>query len=151
LIGGIYQDQIDLPDNPDSIRRNNFLAGVEANWNLWDSSRSKGEKSLALSRKRTFEIQLENSIRESRLKINNHQSQLNNLANQIILSRKLTSTAKNRFQKSQIEFNENRITINDLLSSRLILTQAELGLFKSVFEYLQLKLEYEMIIKYPNS
>ena len=151
LIGGIYQDQIDLPDNPDSIRRNNFLAGIEANWNLWDSSRSKGEKSLALSQKRTFEIQLENSIRELRLKINNHQSQLNNLANQIILSRKLTSTAKNRFQKSQIEFNENRITINDLLSSRLILTQAELGLFKSVFEYLQLKLEYEMIIKYPNS
>ena len=99
---------------------------------------------------RDFEIQLENSIRELRLKINNHQSQLNNLANQIILSRKLTSTAKNRFQKSQIEFNENRITINDLLSSRLILTQAELGLFKSVFEYLQLKLEYEMIIKYPN-
>ena len=151
LIGGVYQDQIDLPDNPDSIKRNNFLAGIEANWNLWDSSRSKGEKSLALSQKRTFEIQLESSIRELRLKINNHQSQLKNLANQIILSRKLTSTAKNRFKKSQIEFNENRITINDLLSSRLILTQAELGLFKSVFEYIQLKLEYEMIVKYPNS
>ena len=114
-------------------------------------SRSKGEKSLALSQKRTFEIQLESSIRKLRLKINNHQSQLKNLANQIILSRKLTSTAKNRFQKSQIEFNESRITINDLLSSRLILTEAELGLFKSVFEYLQLKLEYEMIVKYPNS
>ena len=151
LIAGIYQDQIDLPDNPDSVRRNNLLAGIEANWNLWDSSRSKAEKSLALSHKRTFEIQLESSIRELRLKIKNLQSQLNNLANQINLSRKLASTAKNRFEKSQIEFNENQITINDLLSSRLILTEAELGLFKSVFTYLQLKLEYEMTIKFPNS
>jgi outer membrane protein TolC len=151
LIAGIYQDQIDLPNNPDSVRRNNLLAGIEANWNLWDSSRSKAEKSLALSHKRTFEIKLESSIRELRLKIKNLQSQLNNLANQINLSRKLASTAKNRFEKSQIEFNENQITINDLLSSRLILTEAELGLFKSVFTYLQLKLEYEMTIKFPNS
>jgi len=151
LIGGVYQDQIDLPDTPDSVRRNNFLVGIEANWNIWDSSRSKGEKSLALAQKRTFEIQLESSIRELRLKIKGLRSQLNNLSNQITLSKKLASTAKSRFKKSQIEFNENLITVNELHLSRLSLTEAELGLIKSVFKYFQLKLEYEMSIKFPHS
>ncbi|MBT3668423.1 MAG: TolC family protein [Opitutae bacterium] len=151
LIGGVYQDQIDLPDTPDSVRRNNFLVGIEANWNIWDSSRSKGEKSLALAQKRTFEIQLESSIRELRLKIKGRRSQLNNLSNQITLSKKLASTAKSRFKKSQIEFNENLITVNELHLSRLSLTEAELGLIKSVFKYFQLKLEYEMSIKFPHS
>ena len=51
LVSGFYQDQIDLPNSPDSVRRNNFLVGVEANWNIWDSSKSKGERELALAKK----------------------------------------------------------------------------------------------------
>ena len=143
LVGGFYQDQIDSPDNPDSVRRNNFLVGIEANWNLWDSSRSKGEKQLALARKRKFEIQLESSVRKLRSEITNLQSQLRSIIDQINLSRKLLLATKSQYGKSKIEFEQNQVTSKDLLTSKINLIDAELGLTESVLTYFKIKLKYE--------
>ena len=149
LVGGFYQDQIDLPDNPDSVRRNNFLVGIEANWALWDSGHSKGLKSLALAKKLKFEIQLESNTKKLRLEMNSLRSELLNLAKQIEVSRQLVATSKNRFEKSQIEFDANRKTSTDYFASQLGLSVAKLSLIKSVFTYLQVKEKYDFHLKYP--
>lgn len=149
LVGGFYQDQIDLPNKADSVRRNNFLVGVEANWALWDSSYTKGMKSLALAKKRQFEIQLESNTKRLRLEMNSLQVQMFNLAKQIEIARQLVSTANNRFEKSQLEFDINQITYTSYFSSKLDLSEARLSLIKSVFMYFQVKEKYEYHLQYP--
>ena len=149
LVGGFYQDQIDLPDNPDSVKRNNFLVGIEANWALWDSDHSKGLKSLAMAKKLKFEIQLESNIKKLRLEMNSLRSELLNLAMQIDVSRELVASSTNRFEKSQIEFDANRTTSTDYVASQLGLAKAKLNLIKSVFTYLQVKEKYDFHLKYP--
>ena len=148
LVGGFYQDQIDLPDNPDSVRRNNFLVGVEANWNLWDSSRSKGQRQLALARKRKFEIQLESSVRKLRSELTSLQSQIKSIIDQINLSRKLLLATKSQYEKSKIEFEQNQITTKDLLTSKINLIDAELSLTESVLTYFRIKFKYEALIQF---
>lgn len=149
LIGGFFQDQIDLPNSTDPVRRNNFVVGVEANWAIWDSSLSKGQKELALAKKRKFNLQLENSIRKLRLEIESLSSQIENLAKQIDASRELLSSSINRFEKSKIEFEAKRITPQTFLSSKLSLSQAKLILIKTIFSYLKVKNLYEMHLNYP--
>ena len=149
LIGGFFQDQIDLPDSTDPVRRNNFLLGVEANWAIWDSSLSKGQKLLALAKKRKFNLQLENSIRKLRLETESLHSQIENLTKQIDASRKLLTSSINRFEKSKIEFEAKRITSQNYLSSRLSLAQTKLILIQTIFSYFKVKDLYEMHLNYP--
>ena len=122
--------------------------GIEANWNLWDSSRSKGQRQLALARKRKFEIQLESSVRKLRSEITNLQSQLRSIIDQINLSRKLLLATKSQYGKSKIEFEQNQITSKDLLTSKINLIDAELGLTESVLTYFKIKLKYETHIQF---
>ena len=149
LVGGFYQDQIDLPNKADSVRRNNLLIGVEANWALWDSSYTKGMKSLALAKKRQFEIQLESNTKRLRLEMNSLQAEMFNLAKQIDIARQLVSTANNRFEKSQLEFDINQITYGSYFSSKLDLSKARLSLIQTVFSYFQVKEKYEFHLQYP--
>jgi outer membrane protein TolC len=151
LIGGFFQDQIDSLDNPNSVRRNNFLIGIEANWNLWDSSRSKGQKSLALAKKRKFDIQLENEIKKLRMEVKNLRRQLDNLSSQIKLSRELMNSAENRLEKSQIELDAKRITPTKHFESEIAMSNANLNLVRTVFTYVQVKLIFEKMLNYPNS
>ena len=51
FLAGFFQDQVPLANNEDSFRRNNFLVGLEVNWAIWDSSKSKAEESV-VGRKR---------------------------------------------------------------------------------------------------
>ena len=44
LIGGFYQDQVDLANSSESLNRNNLLIGVEAQWDIWDSSFEQRQK-----------------------------------------------------------------------------------------------------------
>ena len=148
MVSGFYQDQIDLPNSPDSVRRNNFLIGVEANWNIWDSSRSKGQKELALAQKRQFEIELENSVQMLRLEIETLRTQLKNLFKQISLSKKLVLANRSLYEKSRIEFDEKQITSNDLLSSKINLIESEMGLINSVFTYLKVEDDYNSHIEF---
>ena len=149
LVGGFYQDQIDLPNKADSVRRNNLLIGIEANWALWDSSYTKGTKSLALAKKRQFEIQLESNTKKLRLEMNSLHAQMINLAKQIDIARQLVSTAINRFEKSQLEFDINQITYKSYFSSKLDLSKARLSLIQTVFAYFQVKEKYEFHLQYP--
>jgi outer membrane protein TolC len=104
---------------------------------------------LALAKKLKFEIQLESNTKKLRLEMNSLRSELLNLAKQIEVSRQLVATSKNRFEKSQIEFDANRKTSTDYFASQLGLSVAKLSLIKSVFTYLQVKEKYDFHLKYP--
>ena len=63
LVSGFYQDQVALANSDDNLLRNNFIVGLEAKWAIWDSSKSKGQKTVALARKRSLEHALERELR----------------------------------------------------------------------------------------
>ena len=151
LIGGFFQDQIDLADNTKPVRRNNLLIGIEANWELWDASRAKGEKSLAITRKRKWEMELENISRKLRLEIDDLQKQLYNLKSQIELSKELISAAKNRLERSQIELNAKRVTPVKHFEAEIVYSNSNINLIRNVFNYMKIKSRYELILNQPNS
>ena len=147
LIGGFHQDKIDLPDSRSSVDRNNFLIGVEANWALFDASQSRGEKRAAMARKRRYEIQLEREARLLQLEVRSLREYLVTRAQTIDSSRQLLGASEDRFEKSRIEFDRNRITPDAFFSSRLALDQSLLSLIQTVVDYLNARAQFNRHIE----
>ena len=137
LIGALYQDQVDMANSRDTLKRNNLLVGIEAQWAIWDSSRSKGRKEVARSRKRMNEISLERSTKALRLMVEDLRNQISSLSEEIDANRQLVKVAGNRYEKSILEFQQNRITPTLHFEARLTLDQSKLDLAKTVSHYLQ--------------
>ena len=137
MVGGFYQDQVALANSDANLLRNNFVVGVEANWAIWDSSKSKGQKNAALAKKRRLEYALEREIKDFRINAENLRQNLYSLANRIEMSTKLLSVAKSRFKSSKIEFDANRISANRHLRSKIALDNARINQLESVCQYLK--------------
>ena len=88
-------------------------------------------------------MQLERATRRLRLEVQSIREHLVALARIIESGRQLVAAAVDRFEKSQIEFDRNRITPEIFFSSRLALDQARLSLFRSVANYLDVRSQYE--------
>jgi outer membrane protein TolC len=142
VVGGFYQDRVDLHDSTSSIERNNVIVGVEANWSVFDSSSSRGQKRSALARKRRYEMQLDRETRRLRMEVKNLRDHLITLGRIIESSRQLVDAAEDRFEKSQIEFDRNRITPEVFFTYRLALDQSRLSLLASVANYLNVRSQY---------
>ena len=147
LIGGFHQDKIDLPDSRSSVDRNNFLIGIEANWALFDASQSRGEKRAAMARKRRYEIQLERETRLLQLEVRSLREYLITRAQTIDSSRQLLGASEDRFEKSRIEFDRNRITPDAFFSSRLALDHSLLSLIQTVVDYLNVRAQFNRHIE----
>jgi outer membrane protein TolC len=143
LIGALYQDQVDMANSRETLKRNNLLVGIEAQWAIWDSSRSKGRKEAARSRKRMNEISLERSAKALRLMVEDLRNQISSLSEEIDANRQLVKVAGNRYEKSILEFQQNRITPTLHFEARLTLDQSKLDLAKTVSQYLQARDFYD--------
>ncbi|MBU62100.1 MAG: hypothetical protein CMI26_06325 [Opitutae bacterium] len=146
VVGGFYQDRVDLHDSTSSIERNNVIVGLEANWSFFDSSYSRGKKRTALARKRRYEMQLDRETRRLRMEVKNLRDHLITLGRIIESSRQLVDAAEDRFEKSQIEFDGNRITPEIFFTYRLALDQSRLSLLTSVANYLNVRSQYMYIL-----
>lgn len=142
LIGGVFQDQVALADNRDNLTRNNLLIGVEANWAIWDSEKSTGEKEIALARKRRYEISAERLSRTLRIELESLRHSLLALGKNIEVTRQLVKVAENRYEKSLIEFELNRITPVAHFQTRTSLDRSRLTLLQSVIHYQKTKDRY---------
>ena len=137
LVGGFYQDQVALANSEANLLRNNIIIGLEANWAIWDSSKSKGQKSASLARKRRLEYALDRELKSFRIYIENLRQNLFSLANRIEMSTELLEVAKSRFKTSRIEFNANRISANRHLESKIAFDKAKINQLQSVCQYLK--------------
>ena len=137
MVGGFYQDQVALANSDANLLRNNFVIGVEANWAIWDSSKSRGQKSASLAKKRRLEYALEREIKNYRLYVENLRQNLLSLGNRIQMSNKLLEVAESRYSTSKIEFNANRISANRHLESKIALDKAKINQLESVCQYLK--------------
>ena len=137
LVGGFFQDQVSLADSDASLLRNNFVVGVEANWAIWDSSKSKGEKIAALAKKRRLEYALDQEVKNIRINVENLRQNLFSLANRIEMSTKLLNVAQSRFKTSKLEFDANRISANRYLESKIALDKARINQLESVCQYIK--------------
>jgi outer membrane protein TolC len=150
LVGGFYQDQVALANSGDSLLRNNFIVGLEANWAIWDSSKSKGQKSATLARKRSLEYALDRELKSFRLYIENLRQNLSSAANRIEISNKLLEVTRSRFETSRIEFEANRISSNRHLESKIALDNAKINQLESVCQYLKTQDLYFKAIQQSN-
>ncbi len=135
LIGGVFQDQVAVADNRENLTRNNLLIGVEANWAIWDSKKSTGEKEIALARKRRYELSAERLSRSLRIELESLRNSLLSLGKNIEVTRQLVKVAENRYEKSLIEFELNRITPIAHFETRISLDQSRLALLQAVIHY----------------
>ncbi len=150
LIGALYQDQVDMANSRETLVRNNLLVGIEAQWAIWDSSLSKGKKEAARSRKRMNEISLERSANALRLMVEDLRNQVFSLSEEIDANRQLVKVAGNRYEKSILEFQQNRITPTLHFEARLTLDQSKLDLAKTVNQYLKARDLYDERTTFQN-
>ena len=141
-----YQDQIDLANSGQSIDRNNFVAGIEANWALWDSHQSKSQKKAALARKSKVDHLINLKIRELNDYGDSLRKELLSLMDRIELSRKLLTLSEKRLEKGSIELNLNRINRSQHFSLVLALNEAKLMNLEVVSRYLILLDQYDLLI-----
>ena len=137
MVGGFYQDQVALANSDGNLLRNNFVIGVEVNWAIWDSSKSRGQKSASLAKKRRLEYALEREVKNFRIYVENLRQNLLSLGNRIQMSKKLLEVAESRYTTSKIEFNANRISTNRHLESKIALDKAKINQLESVCQYLK--------------
>ena len=150
LVGGFYQDQVALANSEESLLRNNVIVGLEANWAIWDSSKSKGQKSAALARKRSLEYALDRELKSFRLYIENLRQNLSSAADRIEISNKLLEVTRSRFETSRIEFEANRISSNRHLESKIALDNAKINQLEAVCQYLKTQDLYFKAIQQNN-
>ena len=150
LIGAIYQDQVDMANSRETLERNNLIVGIEAQWAIWDSSLSKGKREAARSRMRMNEISLERSTKALRLMVEDLRNQIFSLSEEIDANRQLVKIAGNRYEKSILEFQQNRITPTLYFEARLTLDQSKLDLAKTVSQYLKARDLYDERTTFTN-
>ena len=135
LNGAYFQDQVDLADSSQPLDRNNILVGLEANWEIWDSHKSKSDKDAAIARKKKLELAKQRVLRERGLEIEFLNNQLSLSRQKIVLSQKQYSIAKRRLSKSLIEFEQNKISSLDNFQFHLKADEARLENLDSVCRY----------------
>jgi outer membrane protein TolC len=139
-----------MANSRETLKRNNLLVGIEAQWAIWDSFLSKGKKEAARSRKRMNEISLERSANALRLMVEDLRNQVFSLSEEIDANRQLVKVAGNRYEKSILEFQQNRITPTLHFEARLTLDQSKLDLAKTVSQYLKARDLYDERTTFQN-
>jgi len=130
-----FQDQVDLADSSQTLDRNNILVGLEANWEIWDSHKSKSDKEAAIARKRKLELAKQRLSRERGLELEFLNNQLSLSRQKILLSQKQYEIAKRRLGKSLIEFEQNKISSLENFQFHLEADEARLENLDSVCSY----------------
>ena len=141
LVGAFYQDQVPLAD--DSFTRNNAVVGLEVNWAIWDSSKSKAEKLKSLANKRKLELSLERESRSFRLEIENMRSQLDSLAKRVEMTRQLVVLSEKKLSISETELESDRITPAQFMDAQMALNRSKIQRLQSVCDYMKMRNRYE--------
>lgn len=137
LFGGFFQDQVSLPYNRENINRNNFVIGIEVDWAVWDSSQSRGEKMVALSKLKQRELEIQLASEKERIEFENLRQQLFSSTKSIVAQRKLVEVAEEGYEISKVKFSQNRIRSNEHLQSRIILDSTRMSLMEKIFNFLK--------------
>ncbi|MEK9772325.1 MAG: TolC family protein [Opitutae bacterium] len=146
LTGSYFQDQVDTVEGRQNVDRNNFLVGLEANWAIWDSHKSKAQKKAASARKAKLEHSIQIKMREFRESIDSIIKELASLKERIDLGRKLIAVAQDRLEKSSLELSLKRISPLEHFSSVVGLDLAKIGNLETVCKYMVLMDQYEQAV-----
>ena len=144
LISAFFQDQVPLAD--DSFTRNNALVGLEVNWAIWDSSKSRAEKLKSFANKRILELSLERESRSFRLEIENMRSQLDSLAKRVEMTRQLVVLSEKKLSISKTELESDRITPSQFMEAQMALNRSKIQRLQSVCDYIKMRNRYEALI-----
>jgi len=150
LMGSYYQDQVDLTNTAGTLDRNNFIVGLEAKWEIWDSFKSRKDRESASARKRRLEFMQERMAREKRIELNYLSEKLGLFRQKIDLSKSLITFAQSKLEKSVLEFEQNRISSVENFQAHLDLDQARLENLTSVCIFFATLDQYNMSL-IPNS
>ena len=96
------------------------------------------------------EISLERSAKALRLMVEDLHNQVFSLSEKIDANRQLVKVAGNRYEKSILEFQQNRITPTLHFEARLTLDQSKLDLAKTVSQYLKARDLYDERTTFQN-
>ena len=145
-----FQDQIDIADSRKNLDRNNLIVGLEVNWEIWDSGKSKAQKRAALLRKSKIEGSMVDKMELARSHIQATLQELKSLKERITLGRKLIQVAQSRFEKSKLELDLNRVSPISHFATSIALDSAQLNNLEYVCRFLVLLDQYEKSVSLPD-
>jgi len=146
FLSTFYQDQIDVLGSQENLQRNNFLVGIEANWAIWDSYKSKAQRKAATARQEKYEHLLEQRKNEFFIQVNAIADELSSLSDRISLSRRMISIEKRRVAKSKMEYDLGKVNYSTYFSHLLALDTSYVSNLGLINKYLRLVDLYDQYI-----
>lgn len=146
-VAGVFSDQLDGPNQRNSILRIQYYAGIQVNWHIFDSGLNNARKLGAFARLRAAEL-------ETGLAREQANQQANNLLARIELNRKQIEARSLREQllerrvnllREQIE--QNLIPGTDLLEGEIQLLEVRQRLLEARVDYLMHTMELGLLLR----
>jgi outer membrane protein TolC len=136
FIAGIFSDRLDAVGQADSVVRIQYFAGVQLNWNVFDSWLNDARKRSSLARKRLYEYQEEaaRSEKEERLETLLAQVRLN--LQQVEARSKRKGILERRVELLRQQAQRNIVTGTDRLEGEIDYLELSQRLLQARVDYL---------------
>lgn len=136
FVAGAYSDRLDAVYAQDSIFRLRSFAGLQVNWNIFDSGQSRGYKRGVLARKRAFEHRKAESLDADERRLVGLLSDLELTLAQIEARKKRESLLQRRLKLLREYAEEERVTGSELVEGEIDYLEVRQRLMEARVNYL---------------
>lgn len=119
FIAGAFGDQLDSINQQDSVERLQLYAGVQVNWNIFDSWQTDGYKRSSLARKRAYALRAEEASDDFSRRVENLLAEIQLNLKQIEARGKRESLLDRRVTLLRQQAERNLITGIDLIEGEI--------------------------------
>jgi outer membrane protein TolC len=146
LVGGVYTDQLDSINQQDSVARVRFYAGLQINWNIFDSWQTDGYKRSTLARKRAYALRHDEATNDVARRIESLLAELQLNLKQIEARGKRESLLDRRISLLREQAERNLITGVDRIEGEIDYLEVRQRLMEARVNYLMNLMELGVLL-----
>ncbi|NDV62357.1 TolC family protein [Puniceicoccales bacterium CK1056] len=136
LVAGAFTDQLDSINQQDSVTRVRFYAGLQVNWNIFDSWQTDGYKRSTLARKRAYALRKEEASDDFSRQVDSLLAEIQLNLKQIEARGKRESLLDRRVTLLRQQAERNLITGIDLIEGEINYLNVQQWLMEARVQYL---------------
>lgn len=135
FVTGVFQDEVDAPNDPQTIYRTNYYVGVQLKWNIFDGFQARGLKIASKAKQRRLKTEMRQERARFELETYKTQDDLSVLKKVIKLRVARLEIANNQFVTQKRFLDEGKMTASDFLKAKISRDQVEVNLVESIIDY----------------
>lgn len=136
FVAGAFTDQLDSINQQDSVTRVRFYAGLQVNWNIFDSWQTDGYKRSSLARKRAYALRKEEASDDFQRQVEDLLAEIQLNMKQIEARGKRESLLERRVTLLRQQAERNLVTGVDLIEGEINFLNIRQWLMEARVNYL---------------